>query len=359
MNGRKLLKKWVPAIGLVLWIGVCVFASNLKLNTQKVIEFGNKGEPFYVIYSVSEDDEENVYILDGKKYLVRKFSKEGKELLNFGGRGEGPDMWMNPRRVFYSKEKGIIVTEMMNSASIFTTDGKIVKKINFAKKGMFFYVDYLGGGIFCGESQRLGPSRRMIFVDESLDIINSDLYTNKEGEVNLPGGMSYSLSYRETFPNISFSSYKGYGVIGQSDKYEFKLFDSKGMLVRVFSREVDAPKFTQKEREYFAEKIDNEEFPPQVQKEFKKMIPEKKMFFYTTKLTSKYLFVFRIKVDATTNNPPYPVDIFSINGEFLGELNVDSPPILITDRYMYFKEGSDEKDNDDIYIVKYTYELTQ
>lgn len=359
MNGKTILTTWGLTIVLLLWTGVWGYGGNLKLNIKKVLELGSKGEPFFELNSVCEDDGENFYILDKKRCIVRKFSKDGKELLSFGGRGEGPQEWMSPSMVFFSQKAGIVVTEMMNCASIFTMEGKLINKFNFSRKGgLLFYIKYLGGDIFYGVSQRGMPLPKQVLMDSSPSIVNSDLYASNEGEVKMPDGSTYSDSIPELFPTLIFESYNGYGIAGLSDKYELKLLNSQGKAVKIFLRDVEGKPFTEKEREYFATRFRNEkEFPPPVQKKFVDQIPKNKMYFYTAKPTSKYVLVFRIKADTTTDAPPYPVDVFSINGEFLGEVDVHKLPLLVTDKYMYFEEGDENNQDELILLIKYSYEL--
>ena len=361
MNEKPNLKTYGIVALLVLWTGIFGFGENVKLTMKKIVEIGAKGIPFYTLNSVCEDDEENIYVLDKKNFNVRKFSKDGKELLSFGSKGEGPGSFLSLNRVYFSKKTGIIVTEMMNFASIFTTEGKIIRKINLTRKGgLFFYIKYFEGDIFYGVSQKGVPMPKQVLFDSSGKIVNSDLYSGKGDSVNMPDGSNYSQSTPEIFPKLIFESYKGLAVAGFSDKYELKLVNSQGKVVKIIRSSLQSQSLTGKEKEYFTETFCNiKNFPPEVQKEFVKKIPKTKTYFYTAMPTTKYVFVFRIKDDTTNENPPYPVDVFKITGEYVGRVNVPKIPLLVSDKYLYFEEDDENNEEAPLLLVKYSYELSK
>jgi hypothetical protein len=60
-----------------------------------------------------------------------------------------------------------------------------------------------------------------------------------------------------------------------------------------------------------------------------------------------------IKEDITDEKSPIPVDIFTIKGEFVGTSGMESQPILITGKWAYCIELSDEN----LLLVKYLYNI--
>ena len=361
MNGKKRLIVWSMAIVALILTGVWGYAGDLKLNMKKVLELGTTGEEFFQLDSVCEDDGENFYVLDGKKCNVRKFSKDGKELLNFGSRGEGPLEWSQPFGVFFSKQTGIIVTEWANFATISTTSGKLIKKINFAKKkDGLSNIKYIAGDIFYVVFQRMLRYRQQFLIDSSVNFLNSKLYTTTGGIIKVPNVGTIWHKNIELFPDLIFESYNDHAIAGLTDRYELKLLNSQGKVVRIIRRKVEGQRITEKEREYFSKLFLNDTYlSPPVKKYLVSLIPKNKMYFYTARPTSKYVFVFRIKPDTTTDKPPYPVDVFSITGEYRGEVSVHKLPLLVTDKYMYFEEGNEENEDESILLAKYSYELAK
>ena len=95
-------------LAVTLCCVLCAYGSALRLDMKKDLELGREGDMFYWVSSVCEDDEENIYLLDSRVYKVRKFSKDGKELLSFGSKGEGPGEFKSPSRLYYSPKTGIV-----------------------------------------------------------------------------------------------------------------------------------------------------------------------------------------------------------------------------------------------------------
>jgi len=82
--------------------------------------------------------------------------------------------------------------------------------------------------------------------------------------------------------------------------------------------------------------------------------PEEKVYFDRILLSEKHVFVFRIKEDITEEAKLIPVDIFSIQGDFLGSVQIQGKPIFLSDGYMYF-DRSDPEGN--IYLEKSAYRV--
>ncbi len=335
------------------------YAGELCLDMKKVVEVGKKEDIFYFFNSVCEDDDGNFYVLDNKRYNVLKFSPEGKYLLSFGNRGEGPGDFKAPSRVYYSENLGVVVTEAMNEASIFTRDGQLVKKINFSKTlGLLFNIRYIGGELFYAEQQRDKGVRRQILMDISGKIVNSELFSGSGWEITMEDGMRYRLYFKELTPQLIFDGYKSYGVVGTSDQYWLKLINAKGHDLKDIGLNVEGNPLLVKEREYFIKEISNVQgWSKQVKKAFEKKIPKLKMLYYNVMLTSRYIFVFRIKADVTDEKAPYPVDVFDMNGKFIGEVSMLRLPLRVSDKYIYLREG-DEEESSSIYLAKYSYSLT-
>lgn len=344
---------------ITLWFVWCAYGSTLRLDMKKELELGKKGEMFYQVNSVCEDDEENIYLLDSRAYKVRKFSKEGKELLSFGSKGEGPGEFKSPSRIYYSKESGIIVTEMMNEASIFTKEGTPVRKVNLSTHfGMLFSIRYLGNDIYYAQQRRDNFSRRQVLVDSKGSMVNENLYAGGSWEVSI-GNTRYSIVARELSPWLVCESYKGRGAVARTDKYEVKLINSKGKEVALLQRDIPKDRLTKKDKAYFIQQIRREckNWPPAVAKKFEKEIPPAKMYFYNAFPTSQYVYVLRVKKETANKDDPFPVDVFDMKGSYLGEVKIPKIPLFMSDTYIYFMEVEIEDDDEVVILVKNSYRL--
>ena len=99
-----------------------------------------------------------------------------------------------------------------------------------------------------------------------------------------------------------------------------------------------------------------ENWSRQVINKFEKKIPKVKTYYDKILISEKHVFVFRIKNDATDGDSPFPIDVFSFEGEFLGTSQIPSKPLLISDNFMYVSE-TDENDN--LTLVKFRYHLSE
>lgn len=350
------LNIFLSLIMLFLINATCLFGESIQIKLTRDLELGKEGEPFYLIYSICEDDEENIYILDKKSYKVRKFSKGGKELLSFGRKGEGPGDFKAPKKLYYSKDLGVIVAEAMNEVSMFSKQGKFIKKTNFAAKvGLLFNVRYVSGQIFYGEQQRKDGKRHQFLMDIEGNILDRELHASEGWLIRTGDGSSYRLSFEELTPMLIMESFNGYAVTGVSNSYQLELLDYSGKVVSQLRREIPGVPVTNKEKDFFIQSInDVQEWNPAVKKKFEELIPKYKMYFYTAMPTTKYVFIFRTKKDTTDANQPYPVDIFEKNGKFLGEASLPSLPLLVSDKNFYLQRNDGEED---IILEKYKYEL--
>ena len=333
------------------------YTEGLRLKMDKIADVGKNDDLFHSISSVCEDDDGNFYVLDYKKHRVTKFNSKGEKLSAFGNRGEGPGEFKSPSRLSFSPGTGVVVTEMMNEATIFSKEGKAVKKINFAKSlGFLFNIRFIGGNLFYAEKQGDRDVRHQILMTSEGKPVDSDLFFCAGWTLNLPSGEQYRLSYKELTPRLVFGCYKSRAVVGRSDQYKVKIIDAKGGVINEIRRDVGGGALSEKEHRLFSQKIkDTKRWPGNVLKAFQKKIPNEKMFFIKLMITSSHVFVFRIKKDCSDENSLYPVDVFTHDGTFRGELSLPKLPLLISDRYIYIKEDSDE--DEPLYLSKHGYKL--
>ena len=71
----------------------------LKIRTEIIFELGKEGILFSSIESVCEDAQQNVYVLDRMASKIYKFSPDGKLLLSFGSKGQGPGEFLRAKGI--------------------------------------------------------------------------------------------------------------------------------------------------------------------------------------------------------------------------------------------------------------------
>ena len=92
--------------------------------------------------------------------------------------------------------------------------------------------------------------------------------------------------------------------------------------------------------------------PEEVKKGVIQQNPDTKNIFDHLLVSHQHVYVFRTKEDTNATEAPYPVDIFSLDGKYLGFMTMKDQPTLVTEKWMYIPE-TDEEDN--LLLVKYAY----
>jgi len=344
-----------PTVILLLLLIALPGFAGLSIHLEKKLAIGDGEFMFDSLVSICEDGEGNFYALDFKAYKVHKFSPGGKLLLSFGRKGEGPGEFKSPGSIYYAPEGKIIVAEMMNQASVFDTNGKFLDRYSFlAKMSMSFAVGYAGNELFCVQKRDQNRDRSQIIIDSKGNIINSSLFKEPYNSIQYQN-MSYTYSTPEYSRELLFSYYWNRSALARSDEYKILLLDDQGKIERTITRKVKRPELSSKEREYLNEQLKGiKMFPKPVKSIIRDRTPDVKNFMEKIFLTKTHLFVIRVRKDVSRLTSPVPVDIFDLEGKFMGSFTLKKTPTHISDHYIYIT-GRNEAD--DIMLFKYKYKL--
>ena len=85
-------------------------------------------------------------------------------------------------------------------------------------------------------------------------------------------------------------------------------------------------------------------WPEGVVRDIIKKLPRTKVYFDRILLSPTHVFVCRIPADITREGGEFPVDVFSISGEFQGTGTLPEKPLFVSRARMYF-ERSDADGN--------------
>ncbi len=326
----------------------------LKLNLEKTFAVGKNELIFPSIESVCEDDESNVYMLSYKGSKVWKFAPDGKLLLSFGKRGEGPGDFRVPYRLAFSSNGEIIVIETKTFASFFDKNGKFIKRLSFATTiSNSFGLDYAGGDLFYTEKINTDLSREQVLFDFKGKFHDVSLFAKPDISIKKNGKMAYYYS-KEYSIGLLYDYFNGHSAAAVSNKYEILVLDEKGKIFTKITRKTAPGKISSKEKDFLARDIKSiKHWSPDTKRLFLNRIPDTKNFFREILVSDKYIFVFLVKDDLLA--PDIPVDVFEFSGNYVGRLNMKKEPIIISGKFMYFtKVDADE----DLILEKYSYRLT-
>jgi hypothetical protein len=333
--------------------------NRIGLNIRKVLEIGREELMFASIASVVEDENACFYVLDRMEHRVHKFAEDGTSILSFGQKGQGPGDFQNPHLLAYSLKKQIIVADELYNLSFLSPDGAFIKRIHLDGR---LGVGYIGEDRFYAwDWEKQG--RRQVVVDGRNEIIETFFRVPQEAfSASAPDSsgrlVMFNYSRPEFTPALLFAHCGRYSALGIGDVYDIHVLDENGEILVRIERDIKTGDFSKKEKKYFESDIEEygnkRGWPKNVIRDLLKKIPDKRLYFDRVLMTEKYVFVFRIANDVSGEKGPVPVDVFRIDGEFMGESAIDEKPLYVSDKNMYFVR-SDEGGN--VYLEKAAFRI--
>jgi hypothetical protein len=344
---------------MVLNIGISGVTNEIDLQISETLVIGKKDFMFASIASVCEDSDSNFYVLDRMEHKVFKFSQKGELIQTFGQKGQGPGDFQNPHLLAYTPNDQLVVADELYNLSFLTQKGDFIERIRLDGR---LAVSFIGEDRFYAWSWEK-DGRNQVMVDRANNVLrNFFLVPRSAFSVSAPDEsgryVMFNYTKEEFAPSLHFAHYGRYSAVGIGDKYDILILNEKGETIGHIQRDIQPDSFSKKEKKYFEtdiEKLGKERgWPRTVMRNLIKKIPDKKIFFSQVLLTDEHVFVFRIKNDITQETGPIPVDVFSIQGEFLGFAHLPGLPLHFSKDHVYFVR-SDENDN--LFLEKAAYKV--
>ncbi|MCH8285738.1 6-bladed beta-propeller, partial [candidate division KSB1 bacterium] len=104
-----------------------------QVKLELVRQFGaddSEGENYYLYKpaDIIKDNDGNYYILDAGNYLVKKYDPDGKFLLSFGRKGQGPGEFEYPSQIVLNQANELLVVDgNSRTINMFDTDGNFIE----------------------------------------------------------------------------------------------------------------------------------------------------------------------------------------------------------------------------------------
>ena len=140
----------------------------LKLATPLAI--GRTDLLFSSIASVCEDDQLNFYVLDRLEHKVFKFSPQGRLLLTFGQKGQGPGDFQSPAGIVLTSKGELAVLEDLSYVSLFKTDGTFIRRLDLNGR---LGLGYIGPDRFYGWIWRPDDQQQVMVDGPTMSAANS------------------------------------------------------------------------------------------------------------------------------------------------------------------------------------------
>jgi len=329
----------------------------LKLATPLAI--GRTDLLFSSIASVCEDDQLNFYVLDRLEHKVFKFSPQGRLLLAFGQKGQGPGDFQSPAGIVLTSKGELAVLEDLSYISLFKTDGTFIRRLDLNGR---LGLGYIGPDRFYGWIWR-PDDQQQVMVDGRNKILKTfHAVARDRFSTTLPDEtgrlVMFNYSHEAYVPRLLFAHSGELTAVGISDRYEIALLDESGGIVSTIRRPLKPQKINTREKDYLERELRDfakaKGWSDHVSRELIKKIPKTKNQISAIRISRDYVFIFRFAMNKTDKSRSFFIDIFNRKGEFMGVAQLNDLPLFISERAMYF-DRTDESGN--VFLVRTEYSL--
>ena len=357
------LKNFILFLILLFFVYFSLFSGVVEIKTGKaVLTVGDGDLLFEYILAVTEGKNGRIHVLDGGAHKIYILASNGKLEKSFGQKGKGPGDIYNPYAMKYLPSDQIIITEWMNTVSVFSKEGKIIKRIELnSKGGIFRRISTVSQNRFICSKRSSDGSQRPIIVNEKGEIIKTLEFNSPSATISIKDGnknMNFSMYNYAYSPDLPMATFNEFVAVGYTRKYKIGIFNSEGKKVGELKRSIKPQSFKEKEiahMENGIKKLNKKlKWPPRVVKLIVKAIPKNKNFFNRILMTKNHILVFRVPDDITSESNLYKVDVFTVKGKFLGTGVLSERVVSITDEFLYCLK----RDNDDnLLLIKKPYKI--
>jgi len=318
----------------------------VKITMGPALEIGRADPLFASVPSVCEDEAGHFYVLDRVEYKVHKFAPNGRPVLSFGRKGQGPGDLAAPASVVLTPTGELAVLEDLGFVSFFGTDGAFRRRLDLNGR---LGLGYVGPDRFYGWIWR-PEDRQQVLVDaKNTTVATFDVQPRDAFSVTMPDetGRSVMFNYASDIyvPEFLFDHNGSLSAVGISDRYRLALLDEEGRAVGTLSRDLGPRKISARERGFLeqglAEFVKSKGWPARVGRELAKKIPSMKNTIRAVRISPSRVFVFRFADDISRGDAPVPVDVFTRRGEFVGTAELAEVPLFTGGKAMYFVRADD------------------
>ena len=287
---------------------------------------------FSRIRSIAVDEKERIYVLDTKEAHVKVFDKNGDYVKTVGRRGQGPGEMSLPFSINITSQNEIMVQDLNNRRIMFySLDGNFIKSLSTAKILIVgSHIDSKGNII--GIVSTRGPEKQIIELKKFDSNLN---YLYSLSSFSLASGSSFN----PFMPELCWAVSKEDCVMcGYPEKYEIKVYNSEGNVIKRVVKDYKPVKITQEEIEETKKRLPG---PmkldiPQYHSAYRDFtIDEENRIFVQT-------------WEKAGNEEGYYYDVFDSEGKYITKIPLKYPPQVWKKNRLY----TIEEDEEGFHIVK-------
>ena len=338
-NGVKIYKSSIPS------------DKNFKYLTEELFSIGgteeditDTNEVFNDITMIKSDSEENLYVLDRRKSVIRKFDTNGDFVLSMGKRGTGPGEMIRAIDMTITEDTIYVSDRRSRKVLRFDTNGKFINDIMMPREtGTPRSFKKISGDKFIGMLTSVARNSGARVMTMNLAIMDK-----KFNVLHSLHSESFDFDWETYNPldhNIEFTAGndKIYVAETSESKYEIKVYGLKGKHIETIKKNYARIKYSEKEKLLLKEQFESRSRRRTLDTErmiFKNSIKK----IYTDK--NGYLLIESSQKRDETNQNNFILDIFK-DGHLLNTVDLNS------NNDYYYSDEIYEKDFIDNRIVIY------
>lgn len=239
--------------------------SNDVLILKEDLDIGdeNKGKDYQFgrIRAIITDNKENVYVLDQTESKVKKYDKNGRYILSFGRKGQGPGEFDTPTGLYFIKKRELVVYSF-GKLSFFDLNGEFQKSVHAL---LFTSQIDSQGNIY---ATQLIPGDKFYEGLKKCNEKAEELSTLAQIEKTPPGPDNKIDAISKTiFYTILHNDYLAWA---SNHTYDISIVDTAGNITRKIVKDYEAKKYTDQDKKAF---LKNNPRVPETRYRFPKYFP--------------------------------------------------------------------------------------
>jgi len=273
------------------------------------------------------DEAGNVFVLDSTECVVKAFDRNGKYVVTFGRKGQGPGELQYPRNIcFNPTTKELVIDGPSSNLSFFSTQGTFLRSLPL-KSSMSLRM-------------RIDSHGNYFYEDFTLDPANSIYFTNKCGpDLKFIARVAQSPAGKlgtsvDPFRAVNYWQIDKDDnlVYGYPVDYEICFYSPANKIIKKIKREYVPVEVTDAEK-----KEESKDVPPQI-----KLDPSKYHSAFHRFILSDQGHILVQSWEKAPGGVGYYFDVFDAQGRYISKIPLKKDPIVWKNGKLYSIEEDDE-----------------
>lgn len=306
-------------------------------NLEKELVIGEEKKAdeymFSQVADVGVDNEENIYVLDLKDAHIMVFNKSGEYLRTIGKRGQGPGEFQRATNLTITPGNEILVNDRgARFLHFYALNGDYLRSLSVASMPSFHRpkVDSQGNIV----ARHMYIDKTAVFVLAKFDSRLNLIFTIFSYEISVSPGL-HNLFAPDSLWEIANDDTI---VWGYSDRYEFKVLDRAGRMIRKVTKDYDPVEITKEEKQkWVMDNYGKEGIPPN-----EKVIWDKNHHAFQFMKIDDTGRIFVQTYEKKSDGEGFFYDVFDSEGKYTVKIPLKTRPFVFKKGKLYAVEEDRE-----------------